>query len=307
MYQGQLQWRPVIVLCTLSLTWGANMAFMKLGTIQITPLFMAGLRSLIAAICLYVWMKVKGVKLFPSRAALYHGIVIGLLFGLEFGCIYPGLEYTTASRAVVLLYTAPFFVAIGAHLFLANDRLTVWKMAGLIVAFIGVLTLFMGGMGAWSMEKLPGDALALLAGALWGATTVYMKKYLTERTNAPQTLFYQLAFSAPLLFILSFLLEDHYIIGFSPLTAFAVFFQSVIVAFISYLVWFQLIHKYPVSLLHAFSNFTPVFGVLLSGVIILGEYISVSLIVALVLVTMGTALINHRPQPKTVAQAFRRS
>ncbi len=281
------------------------MAFMKLGSIEISPIFMAGLRSAIAAVCLYIWMKIKGVKIFPSRESLYYGIVVGIFFGAEFCCLYPALKYTTASRAVVLLYTSPFFVAIGAHLFLEGDRLTVWKSAGLIVAFAGVVTLFMGGMGEWSMERLPGDILALLAGALWGATTVYVKKYLTQRINAPQTLFYQLAFSAPLLFIVSFLLEDQYITGFSPLTAFSVFYQSVLVAFISYLIWFQLIHKYPVSLLHAFSNFTPVFGVLLSGVIILGEFISPALIIALTLVVLGMALINHHPQPKTIPGKIR--
>ena len=80
------------------------------------------------------------------------------------------------------------------------------------------------------------------------------------------------------------------------MTWFSMFYQCIIVAFLSYLVWFELIHRYPVSLLHAFSFFTPVFGVLLSGVLILGEIINPSLFAALVLVSVGMVLVNFQPK-----------
>ena len=83
--------------------------------------------------------------------------------------------------------------------------------------------------------------------------------------------------------------------GFSLLTGFSMFYQCIIVAFLSYLVWFVLVARYPVSLLHAFSFFTPLFGVVFSGVIILGEIVSPNLIVALLLVSLGMILVNYRP------------
>jgi len=298
-YRAQLRWQPVAFLLLLALTWGANMAFVKIGAREISPLFMAGLRSLVAAFCLYIWMKLKGIDLFPTRMILIHGIAIGIMFGVEFGLIYVGLQYTTASRTYILLYSAPFFVALGAHLFLRGDKLNVWKSAGLIVAFCGITILFMrGDMGTFTLGSLPGDVMALLAGAVWGATTVYVKKFLAQRTLPLQTLFYQVCFSAPPLLIAGLIFEDPVVSGFSVMTAFSVFYQCIIVAFLSYLVWFELIHRYPVSLLHAFSFFTPVFGVLLSGALILGELISMKLIVALVLVSLGTVLVNRRPSVK---------
>lgn len=294
MYKAQLQWQPVVLLLILSLTWGANMAIVKIGTREIAPLFMAGLRSLVAAGCLYIWMKIKGTRLFPSRIILLHGIVIGLMFGGEFGLIYVGLQYTTASRIYIFVYTAPFFVALGAHFFLTNDRLNIWKSVGLVVAFCGVVILFMGSFGKSTISAIAGDSMALFAGVLWGATTVYIKKYLAGNTIPLQTLFYQVCFSAPLLILLSLAIEDPLISGFSSATAFSVFFQCIIVAFISFLVWFELIHRYPVSLLHAFSFFTPVFGVILSGALILGEMISLRLVVALLFVSFGTVLVNYQ-------------
>ena len=140
MYQAQLRWQPIAILLVLALIWGANMAIIKVGARELAPLFMAGMRSLVASACLYVWMKAKGIPIFPSRIVVLHGIVVGILFGSEFGFIYVGLEYTLASRTYVLLYTAPFFVAVGAHFFLQGDRLNRWKAAGLVLAFAGVVT-----------------------------------------------------------------------------------------------------------------------------------------------------------------------
>jgi drug/metabolite transporter (DMT)-like permease len=263
---------------------------------------MAGLRSLVASVCLYIWMRVKGIDLFPSRTVLIHGIVVGFLFGSEFGLIYVGLEYTLASRTYILVYSAPFFVALGAHFFLKGDRLNPWKAAGLILAFAGVVVLFIKDVGPLSLGTLRGDLMALGAGALWGATTLYIKRFLAHRTLPLQTLFYQVLFSTPLLFLLSIMMEDPLISGFSFPTGFSVFYQCIIVAFLSYLLWFELIHRYPVSLLHAFSFFTPVFGVFLSGALILGEVISANLVFALTLVSLGMIFVNRSPSVKPSIQ-----
>jgi drug/metabolite transporter (DMT)-like permease len=302
MYQAQLRWQPVTLLLVLALIWGANMAIIKVGARELASLFMAGLRSLVASVCLCIWLKAKGIRLFPPTSVLVHGIVIGLLFGSEFALIYVGLQYTLASRTYVLVYTAPFFVALGAHFFLKGDRLNASKTLGLILAFVGVLSLFMKDLGSFSISTFPGDLMALTAGALWGATTVYLKKYLSYRTVPLQTLFYQVFFSAAPLFLMSFILEDPVVSGFSFVTGFSVFYQCIVVAFISYLVWFELIHRYPVSLLHAFSFFTPVFGVFLSGALILGELMSPMLIVALTLVSLGLVLVNRQVR-STVSKA----
>lgn len=294
-YRTQLQWQPIAVLLIIAMVWGSNMAFVKLASRDIAPLFMAGIRSMVAAICLYIWMKAKGLTLFPSRIIIFHGVVAGLLFGTEFGFIFIGLQYTLASRGYVILYTAPFIAALGAHFFLVEDRFNLWKACGLMLAFGGLVVLFLKNLGTFSFEALPGDLLFLIAGTLWGATTVYVKKYLAQRADPLQILFYQLFFSAPFLFVLSLTFEHPVVSGFSLLTAFSLFYQCIIVAFLSYLAWFVLVSRYPVSLLHAFSFFTPVFGVIFSGILILGEAISPNLILALIMVSLGMVLVNYRP------------
>jgi drug/metabolite transporter (DMT)-like permease len=92
-------------------------------------------------------------------------------------------------------------------------------------------------------------------------------------------------------------MEDRVIWGFSFALGFSLFYQCIIIAFLSYLVWFVLVSRYPVSLMHAFSFFTPVFGVLFSGILILGETVGPNLIMALILVSLGMVLVNYQPKP----------
>jgi len=297
MYRTQLQWQPIALLLLITMIWGSNMAFVKIASREMAPIFMAGLRSVVASLCLYAWMRARRIKVFPSAVVVGHGIVAGILFGSEFGLIFVGLEYTLASRGYVLLYNAPFFAAIGAHFFLAGDRLNVWKTVGLLSAFCGVVVLFMKDVSSFSFEALPGDILFLIAGVSWGATTVYIKKYLVRQTEPLQILFYQLFFSAPFLLIISISMEDAVLWSVSFTLFFSLLYQCIIVAFLSYLVWFVLVSRYPVSLMHAFSFFTPVFGVLFSGILILGETISPNLVMSLILVSIGMVLVNYQPNP----------
>jgi len=224
---------------------------------------------------------------------LFHGFMAGLLFGLEFACIYFGMLYTDAARSVVFVYTAPFVVAIGAHLFLRGDRLTFQKTMGLVLAFIGIYIVFQGKPKAAKATMLLGDVLQIMAAVFWGATTVYIKKFMAEKVHPINTFLYQLVFSTPILLIVSLILEKDWVyqINFSIVTF--MFYQSIIVAFMSYLIWFKLIHAYSVSRLSAFTFFTPIFGVLF-GVLFLKEELTVSLMIGLPLVCLGIYLVNWR-------------
>ena len=292
MQRDQLSWRPILILLLLSALWGANYGAIRIASQGLAPLFMASLRSLVASLCLFVWMRFKRIPVFPDRGTLWHGVVVGLLFGSEFGCTYVGLNYTLASRSYIFVYTQPFFVGLGAHFFIAGDRLDAWKTGGLVLAFSGVIILFAKDWGTTTFDTLPGDLLLLCSGALWAGTTLYVKRFLTKKTRPVQTLFYQLMFSIPLLLFFSLTLEDHLWFDFSFAVGVALIYQCIVVAFVSYLVWFNLIHRYPVSLLSAFMFFTPVFGVLISGVVLLGEGIKPVLMLSLILVSLGMILVN---------------
>jgi len=285
--------KAIITITILTALWGFNYTAIKFTNEGIAPVFASTLRSLIASICGVIYCLHQKQKLFHTDIMLFHGFMVGLLFGLEFACIYFGMLYTDAARSVVFVYTSPFVVAIGAHLFIRGDRLSVPKIIGLIIAFVGIYIVFQGRPKAAKETMLLGDVLQIMAAIFWGATTVYIKKFMAEKIHPINTFLYQLIFSTPILLIVSLILEKDWIyrINFSIVTF--MFYQSIIVAFMSYLIWFKLIHAYSVSRLSAFTFFTPIFGVLF-GILFLKEEFTVSLMIGLPLVCLGIYLVNWR-------------
>ncbi|PKN28670.1 MAG: EamA/RhaT family transporter [Deltaproteobacteria bacterium HGW-Deltaproteobacteria-21] len=277
----------------LTLLWGFNYVTIKVSNEAISPVFASAVRSVIASICGILYCKRTRQKLFHKDVMLVHGMVVGLLFGLEFACIYFGLLYTDAARSVVFVYLSPFIVAAGAHFFLKGDRLTLLKVFGLVLAFGGMVTVFQGKPKGSGASMLFGDILQIMAAFLWAATTLYIKKFMATKIHPINTFLYQLVFSIPILFAVSLILEPQWVSTFTLKAGVSLFYQSVIVAFASYFVWFKLIHDFPVSRLSSFTFFTPVFGVLF-GVLFMGEELTVSLMVGLPLVCVGILFVNWK-------------
>jgi len=273
--------------------WGFNYTAVKYSNQGLAPVFTSALRSIIASIFGVIYCIQQKEKLFHTGRILFHGSMVGLLFALEFACIYVGLLYTDATRSIIFVNTSPFIVAIGAHFLLKGDSLTMAKTAGLVLAFMGVFIVFRGRPMTAKPTMFIGDSLQLLAAFFWGATTLYIKRFMAGKVQPIHTFLYQLVFSIPVLLLVSLILEPKWIINLNRIVLLSLLYQSIIVAFISFLVWFRLIHNYSVSRLSAFTLFGPCFGVLF-GTLFLKEEFTVSLMVGLPLVCLGIFLVNWR-------------
>jgi drug/metabolite transporter (DMT)-like permease len=282
------------IMFTLCLTWGFNQVLAKTANHGISPILQAGLRSLGAGLLVWAWSASRGIRLFDRDGTLVPGIVAGLLFAGEFALIFVGLEFTTASRTVIFIYTSPFVVALGVHLFVPGEKLHFVQVLGLAGAFVGVAIAFSSGLSLPTYRQLIGDAMELGGAVLWGATTVLVKASRLARVSPNKTLFYQLAVSAIVLPPLSWLLGEPGVFAPTPVVLGAFAIQTVIVAFVSYLAWFWLVAHYPAGRLAAFTFLTPLFGVM-AGWAILAEPLSSDLIVALVLVGCGIYVVNRAP------------
>lgn len=274
--------------------WGMNQVAAKVANESISPLFQAGLRSAGAALLLFLWCLTRRVRLFGRDGSLKAGLLAGLLFGGEFGFIYWGLQYTTASRGVLFLYTSPFVVAAGLHWLVPSERLKPFQIAGLGLAFAGVFAAFVEGLSGGGAGQWVGDVMLFVAAIMWGASTVVVRSTVLNRISAGKTLLYQLVVSATVLLLASWLAGER---GFTHPTALgwaSLAWQTVFIAFASYLGWFWLIAHYPATRLAAFSFLTPLFGMAF-GAILLGEKITPLLGMALVLVAFGLWLVNRRP------------
>ena len=162
----------MLLFCTI---WGVQQVAIKLASEGISPLWQAGLRSIVATAIVFVWAVMRRVRLFQRDGTLWPGLLAGVLFAIEFALIFIGLQYTHASRGVIFLYTAPFFVALGAVWLLPLERMRRAQWAGMALAFVGVLILFGEGLFAAAGSAWVGDLLILLGAFFWAATTLTVK------------------------------------------------------------------------------------------------------------------------------------
>lgn len=279
----------VVVLCAI---WGVNQVAIKFGNTGISPLWQAALRSAGGAILVLLWARFRGIPIFERDGTLAGGIAAGLLFGTEFGLLYWAIEFTTAARSVVLLYTAPISLAIAAHFFLKGDRLTPRKILGLTACFLGVALLFADSLTLPDRKGLIGDALAFAASLFWSASTIVIKRSNLATARGEKIGLYQYAVSAVLLGTVALLMGERGIFDPTPLAIGALAFQIVIVVFVSYTIWFALVPVYRASSLASFSFLTPVFGVFAAH-LLLGEELKPVLVMSLALVGFGIWTVNR--------------
>ncbi len=282
----------LLVLCCA--LWGLNQVATKVTLAEIPPLMQAASRSLGAALLLALWARARGIPLWRADGTAPAGLLAGALFAIEFGCIFVGLQFTAASRMAVFIYLAPFVVALGMPFVSRAERLRPVQTVGLVAAFGGVVWAFFEGFvhPAAGPRQWLGDALGISAALLWGLTTLVLRGSRLSSATPEKTLLWQLLVSGVALAAAALVSGEALRAVPTAASLLPLGFQTVVVTFGSYLVWFWLMRHYPATRISAFTLLTPIFG-LLAGVLLLGEPVTPRLLVALGAVVAGITLINR--------------
>ena len=283
----------IALMLMLCLSWGFNQIAVKLVLPDVPPMLQALIRSSGALPVLLIIGRLRGVKFFARDGTLWPGLSAGVIFGIEFVAIYRGLLLTSASRAVVFLYTAPFFVALGSYLFL-GERLRASQWGGLALCFAGVALAIGVPQANVDANVLIGDLLIVAGGAMWAATTLLVKATALIRAPAEKGLGYQVALSIPILALAAWISGERitHIPGALSLSLMA--YQAIWVVGLTFLLWFALVKTYSASKLSAFTFITPLFGVVASY-FIMHDTLTLAFGAAALLVIAGLYLVN-RPQ-----------
>ena len=273
------------------LFWGFQQVLIKATLPWVAPMVQACARFIGATVLLMLWCAWRRIPLWQRDGSLRAGLLAGLLFALEFVCIYPGMQHTTASRLTIMLYTAPFWVALLLPIWLKHERLRVHQWLGLGIAFSGVAFALRDSLssgGSWL-----GDALSLAAGAMWGLTTVVLRTTALSRVSAEKLLFYQVGVSALLLPLVAVGMGETFTLDYSVWGWSSLLVQASLGAFVTFLIWMWIISHYPATRVSAFSFLSPL-SALMFGAWWLGEPVTVDLVIALVGVGLGIYLVNRR-------------
>jgi drug/metabolite transporter (DMT)-like permease len=286
--------QAIALMLVLCLIWGLQQVVLKATAADIAPILQIGLRSGVAAVLVGLLMWARGERMRLRDGTWRPGVVVGLLFGLEFLLVGEGLRHTSASHMVVFLYTAPIFAALGLHWKLPAERLGAVQWLGIALAFSGIALAFFGrsapAVVATAGDMLWGDFLGLLAGIAWGATTMVVRTTSLSKAPATQTLLYQLVGAFVLLLGAAWATGQTQF-NPTPQVWASLVFHSLVVSFASFLVWFWLLRHYLANRLGVFSFMTPLFGIVF-GAWLLSEPMELSFVLGAVPVLAGIVLVS---------------
>ncbi|PKP73790.1 MAG: EamA/RhaT family transporter [Alphaproteobacteria bacterium HGW-Alphaproteobacteria-6] len=286
-------------LVAFSLFLAFNQVLIKFVNAGIQPVLVAGLRSLIALLCLSLWMTWRGRPPRLTAEMALPGLLIGLIFAAEFLCLFLALDLTTVTRSAILLYSMPVWLTLAAHFLLPGELITAPRALGLVLAFAGVAwAIFERGETGGQGASLLGDCLALLAAVFWAGIALCARATRLSRLRPEMQLFWQLLVSGPVL-VLAAPLFGPLIRELQPVHVAGLMVQGVAVAAAGFLFWLWLLSVYPASGVASFSFLTPIFGVAL-GWLVLDEPLGPRILAASGLVAAGLLMINlprRRPAP----------
>ncbi len=273
----------------LCFTWGFQQVAVKLTVPDMPPVLQLATRFAGSALIFAVIVGWKeGARAFAD-GTVRGGLLVGTLFALEFLFVAESLKYTTAAHAVVFLYTAPVFSALGLQ-FLPEERLAPVQWAGIGLALLGIALAFLNYAGRPDSRLFLGDGLGLIAGIIWGASTVALRRTKLAGAMATKTVAYQVVMAALLLGVYA-CATDQFHASATPRLVASLAFQTIGIAVLSYLGWFWLLRHYLTSRLMLMALMTPLFGVVL-GALILKDPIDPRCASGTLLVLAGIAVVN---------------
>lgn len=291
--------RPVVVTALALLCcalWGSAFPCIKVGyrlfSIDSTgsQLLFAGCRFFIAGLLtlLLGTLVEKRVPRLP-RSVIPAVIGQGLLQTTgQYVCFYISLAHISGSLGSVLDATNAFFTILLAPLLVRGERITARTALGCLVGFAGVLVMNLT-LGGKIEFTLAGDGMMLLSAAVYGISSVTLKRISGRATPAAITA-WQLLIGSTILIALGLLLGGH-LSGFTPASVSLLGYMALLSA-VSFTIWTSLLGQNPVGRITVFVFCNPIFGVLFSAIILHEQFLSVKNLLALLLVSAGVCIVN---------------
>ena len=280
----------------LCIVFGANAIAIKISLSGLGPFTTAGLRFSLAAFAILLWAKFTHRSFVIKKGQARQLLIISLFFTTQLCLLYFGLSKTNASRGTLLINLQPFFVLFLAHYFIPGDRITKKKILGLFMGFTGMALVFLGKKGITAEIQI-GDVMIVITAFLWACSTAYIKRIINE-FDPFQIVLYPMVFSVPFFFLAGFIWDSTMIEHMDIKVLLSLLYQCLLTGSFGFVAWNNMLQKYGAVSLHSFIFIMPIAGVLLGGVV-LGEPITINILLALLLIVSGIVVVNLRTRKYT--------
>lgn len=290
-----------VFLCML---FGANAVAIKITFTGLGVFTTAALRFGLAAVVLMVWIKIKNGELAPPKGYGHQLVIIAAAFTVQLSLVYFGLSKTNASRGTLLINLQPFFLLFLAHFFIPGDRITMRKMVGLLLGFAGLVIVVVQSKGVTTDFRI-GDSMLILATILWACSIVYLKRIIDHHSPL-QIVLYQSVFAVPFFLLGALIWDPQMVMNLKSPVVGSLFYQILVTASFGFVAWNTMLKKYGAVALHSFVFIMPIAGVILSG-FLLGEPITLSIVLSLLLIVAGLLVIHVKPRRAVSVYPLRKS
>jgi len=291
-------YRTLMIFTLLSLIWGSTWMAIKINLQAFPPFLSAGARFLLAGALLFLLLKARKMALPREWRILRPGVIFGVLNGLSYGLVYWGEQHISSSLTAISNAVLPFFSLIFAWL-MVGEKITRWKVAGLIAGFTGMLVIFGDNISAGgSTGGSPGGRYAVLgqlavmvASVNFAFAGAHAKKH-HQLLDPHRVVTVQMLASAAVLLVLGAVLEYGHPVGFSVPALLAFLYLSLIGTALAFYMYNYLLQKMEVSRLGYISFVTPVIAAIF-GAWLMDERLSLKLLAGMIFITCGIILLNR--------------
>jgi len=274
----------------ISIVWGSTWLAIKVGLGSISPVFGVAMRFTLAALVLFAILKLRGQPLAWERKNLPVFLVLGFSsFSLPFVLVYWGEQYISSGLASILFATYPFVVALFSHRFLPGEKLTVFKVAGTLLGFAGVVVIFWADLAAGT-AGFAGMAAVVLSTVLQGFSLVTVKRMGTHIPPVQLTLG-GMSVSVVVLWAMAFGLEDPGALRFDAAGIGSIVYLGTFGSVLTFVVYYWLLKRVEALFLSLTALITPILAVIL-GAIFLGEVLPGGIVSGAAMVLGGILVAN---------------
>jgi drug/metabolite transporter (DMT)-like permease len=282
---------PKLVFSSLCFVWGSTWLAIKVGLGSLPPFTFAGIRFVIAFGLLLVLALVRKTEFPRDRKSWQVMVLLGLTqIALSFALAFWGEQYLTAGLTALLFATLPFFVVVFAHFMIRGERMTTWKLLGMLMSFMGVVIIFSGEL-MFTIDAFWGGIAVVASAGSAAYANVIGKKY-SQSIDSTANVVVQSGVGALVLIAAGFVLERGAPLSLGPMSVFALLYLAVVGSAFGFLSLYWLFTRMDVTKVSLFTFITPVVAVLL-GWLLLGEKVDLNVVLGGSLILIGVVLVNR--------------
>jgi drug/metabolite transporter (DMT)-like permease len=280
-----------LLVAAMCLVWGATWLAIKLGLSDSPPLYGAALRFVVAVLVLagFVWRRRDA---WPRDRGTWGWLVVSgiLMYFGSYAVVYVVEQYIDSALAAILFSSFPFFVAVGAHLHLPGERLSALKVVGLVIGFLGIVTVFGGSVAAPRTGAWWAPLLMLVSPSSSAVASIIVKKHLT-RHDPYVVNFIQMAVGAGLLLPVAMVFENFRDFRWTTNAIGALLFLAFFGSAFAFVAYYHVMKTVAASRLALIAFVTPIIAAAL-GWLVLHEQLTWATLVGAVLTLTGIWIVN---------------